>query len=532
MRFEADTITLGARRLAVDQYDDLDLSASKGLFLFGNGRLTTEGNFTAETPFITAAGPATQKIVAGGSLQILKPKGVVTPDRAGALGASLSLQGTSVTATSDVLLPSGLFSARATTGDVVVGGDINVSGTARSFFDVIKYTDGGKISLSSDRGSVNVNKRATLSVGALAGGGSGGSLSISAAKGEVNLLGSLYAKGGLNGTDGSFSLDVGQLPQFGKLNDVLDAGYFTESRSFRVRDGDVFVGGKSIARHFDLSADAGSITVSGTIDASGQTGGSIELSANGSLTLLNGSQLTVAGKDFDAAGKGGAISLEAGAQRNGVYDNSGTLDGDGSYDSGAILDIREGSEIDLSVASNTAASSAQGRFSGTLHLRAPRTASGTEVQINPIDGLIRGASSIIVEGYKIYDLNPSLVPDAAGLITTAIKNLIKADAVNFVGTAGTPSTPELRRLAMPRCWPACLEPANAGLDPVLSIRPRRGAHRSQRKHHSRHQQRLGRQRLEFANLPVRAQERAWRADYAGEGQSDFSECPQRWLRRG
>ncbi len=471
LRFDADTITLGVHGVFVDQYAELQLNASNGILLFGKGRLKTQGDLTATTPFVTAIGPAVKKIAADGALRIVKPKGAVSDPIAGALGASLTLEGASVTATSDVLLPSGLFSIRATTGDVVIGGKVDVGGTTRNFFDVVKYTDGGQISLTADAGDVNVTKRASLSVGAMPGGGNAGGLSISVAKGDMHLDGMLHGKGGAGGKSGAFSLDVGELPQFRKLNDVLDAGFFAESRTFRVRNGDVLVAGKAVAHHFSLSTDVGSITVSGVIDASGQTGGSIQLSAHENLTLLDGSRLSVAGKDFDSAGKGGAISLEAGAQRDGAYSNGGTLDGDGTYSGGAVLDIRQGSELDLTVASENASSAGLGRFGGTLHLRAPRTASGKEVQVNPIDGLIRGASSIIVEGYKIYDLNPSLVSGAAGVISAAIKNLVDSDAVSFIGTAGTPTTPGTPAAGYAAMLARLLGTHNTGLDPVLTIRP-------------------------------------------------------------
>ncbi len=149
------------------------------------------------------------------------------------------------------------------------------------------------------------------------------------------------------------------------------------------------MGGTSAAHHFDLSADAGSISISGKIDASGKTGGSIYLSASENLTLLDGSQLTVAASDFNHAGKGGSITLEAGTQSNGLFDSN------------AVLDVRAGSVLDLGVAANTDSSASLGQFTGTLHLRAPQIASGTDLQMAPVEGTIRGASVITVEGWRL-----------------------------------------------------------------------------------------------------------------------------------
>ncbi len=62
------------------------------------------------------------------------------------------------------------------------------------------------------------------------------------------------------------------------------------------------------------------------------------LQAFGSLTLEAGSLLSVAAQEFNHAGKGGAITLEAGSQVDGVIDTN------------AILDLEAGAIVNLSVA--------------------------------------------------------------------------------------------------------------------------------------------------------------------------------------
>ncbi len=141
------------------------------------------------------------------------------------------------------------------------------------------------------------------------------------------------------------------------------------------------VDGVATAKTFDLSADAGSITVNGIIDASGATGGSIDLAASKDVVLATGSVLTAAGKGFNSADEGGRVSLEAGSEANGVA-------GSGQ------VDIQSGSRVDLSVA---------GSAGGTLHLRAPQNASSSDLAVAPINGAIVNASSIVVEGYQIFD---------------------------------------------------------------------------------------------------------------------------------
>ena len=76
-----------------------------------------------------------------------------------------------------------------------------------------------------------------------------------------------------------------------------------------------------------------------------------------------------------------------------------------------------------------------GQFSGKLHLRAPRTAANNDLLVKALNGSIIDASSILVEGYKLYDLTAS-----NGNITSAIQNLANSDSINFLGAAGTTTT--------------------------------------------------------------------------------------------
>ena len=155
------------------------------------------------------------------------------------------------------------------------------------------------------------------------------------------------------------------------------------------------------------------------------------------MILTKDARLTVAAQDFDSAGKGGAISLEAGSQTNGTFSTT------------AFVDIQTGSTINLSVASKTAASAALGKFSGTLHLRAPQTAGGADVQINTIGGTITGASSIVVEGCELFT-------PADGSIDSVIES-VRASGTLFGGNYVAIS----ERLAG----------SDGALLPVLHVRP-------------------------------------------------------------
>lgn len=425
LELDARTIEIGANQVKVDQFANLVLKAPGGILANGSGGLTTQGHLLATTSLITTGKSATQSLTAGGDL-IIQDVGGVAPTVSGGLGGSLTLTGASVSAASDIILPSGLLALRATTGDLQIAGLLDVGGTKQAFYDLDRFTDAGRVSLTADAGNVILTADSSVNVAAHEDGGSAGTLAISTPAGSFALGGTIRGSGGAGGKNGSFVLDIGSLPNFGALGSVLSAADLTEAQSFRIRTGNVLVDGLFQTHAFHLAADQGSITVGGIIDASGVTGGSINLQANGNVTLLGGSLLSVAGEDFSSAGKGGSVTLEAGSQRNGVV-------GAGS------VDIQAGSVIDLSVASKIAGdagtpgtSAYYGQFSGKLHIRAPQNAAGTDLLVNPINGTIVDASSILVEGYRLYDLT-----NYGGAITSTVQANILADGNSFLGAAGT-----------------------------------------------------------------------------------------------
>ncbi len=420
LRFDAETIRFGINQIAAEQFTGGRFNASQGIELQDAGSFSLDGDLTMAAPIIIAGLGATQTISATGAIDLQSVSSSSATTTTSGLGASLSIIGSNVTDNIDILLPSGSITLQATDGNVTIGNlfptRIDVGGTAQNFYDLIKYTSGGVVSLIANNGSVNVAAQGLINVAAQSQGGNGGTLSVTAPNGVFVLNGGVNGAGSMNGRDGSFSLDVGSLPTLASIDAILNAASFTQARSIRVRHGDVLVNGLATSQIFDLSTDDGSIVVAGTIDASGLTGGRISLDASSSVTLQNGSLLTVAAQQFDHAGKGGAISLAAGSEINGVIDPD------------ALLDIQTGSTIDLSVAS----AASLGDFSGTLHLRAPQNADNTDLQVNAINGDIIGASSVVVEGYELFDLTAS-----GGAINSTVENAVRANATAFIGEDGT-----------------------------------------------------------------------------------------------
>lgn len=454
LNLTADTITIGVNALAVNQFSTVVMNAANGLVMQGAGSFRTQGDLNVVSPFVIAVSSANQTLAASGVLSMTRPSGpLVLPTSLG-LGGQVSFEGSRINAGTDILLPSGLVSLRALTGDVNVSGKIYAGGVGRVFFDAVRYTDAGQVSLTADAGNVNLAAGGEVNVSAASGGGDAGVLAVSATAGQFLLNGAVIGQAGVGGQTGSVDLDVGSIASFSTLNNTLNNGAFTNERSIRIRNGDVTIDGTVNAHRFMLSLDRGSITVNGVINATGQaasqlttsgyintagantsvkTSGAIALIANGSVTLNSGAVLTVAALDFDTAGKGGSISLEAGAQRDGVV---GT----------GRVNVQTGSTLNLSVASKVAGSATtvgssafQGKFSGTLHIRAPQNSTFTDMLVNPVNGTILDASSIILEGYRLYDYNQSNVIIRAGTIAiggeTITTTTLQTNAASFFGTS-------------------------------------------------------------------------------------------------
>lgn len=431
LEFNAGVIQIGSNTMLVNRYASLVLNASEELLFTGTGGLTAQQDVTVNTPVVSASRSAVQALTAGGAL-VMQRTGTASNITAG-LGASLSLQGTSALVNSDIALPSGLLSVRATTGNLTIGGRLDVGGTAQTFYDMVKYTDAGEISLKADAGAVSVLAGAVLNASANAGGGDAGKITISSPTSTLSIDGQLLGVGGAGGLSGTLVLDVGHL-EGGLLSSVTPSLVgFNESRSIRDRlDATVTVDGVTKARNFALSADSGSLVVTGTVDASGVTGGSIALRAHQSVILESGSLLDASAQVFSNAGKGGEIYLEAGSQKNGAI-AGGTAAPTG------WVDIRSGSTINLSVAANTPTSASVGWLTGTLHLRAPQIGTAfnnvSDVAVDTIEGSIIGASSILVEGYWLFDISNA----SGATITTAVQNNVRTNGNAFVGVAGSPA---------------------------------------------------------------------------------------------
>jgi hypothetical protein len=420
LEFNAGRVFLGSNNFSVTGFENLQIAATEGVLGRATnttpGAFSTLGNLTIEAPVITGMRGSKHAITAGGALILADAGGEASVS--GGLGSSFTFTGTTVASNSNVILPSGEIILRALNGDVTVGGKLDASGAQREFYDLIRYSDAGRVLLTSDTGNVTLQDGSVISVES-AGLGKAGTVGISAINGAFANAGSLRGGAKEDARSGTFLLDVKSIGDYASINDPLQTGGFFNERNLRIRTGSIVIDGTTRARNFTLSADAGPIVVTGTIDASGKagaatgedrTGGKIALVSGGSLTLEAESLLTVHAADFSSSGKGGAVRLEAGAAINGTANTS------------AMLDLKAGSTIDLGVDAYVAgnyndpgSSAFRGQFQGTLHLRAPR--AGNDIQISTLAGDIVGASSILAEGFRVYDRTGQVTLDTSLLAT-------------------------------------------------------------------------------------------------------------------
>ena len=489
----ADKISLGNYGMIINGFANVNMAASEGVLATGKAAappgsaasaatvapsLDVIGDLTITTPVITGAGGALETVTASvysggpagesGELTIAAP---ATPSKTvlagGGLGAKLTLIGAAgLTDNSAITANSGSIVLEALSGDLDIGNfgnaTLDVSGESQTFFDVTKYTDAGQISLIAENGAVSVGSdtgaTTTIDAAAQAGGGNGGTLTISAPKGTVTIAGSLEGSGGDGGEQGSFSLSEGSiapdpgdgnLPSLMSLDSLLSSGGFTQSVSIEVQNGDVVVDGIARAANYSVTDNDpnGTITVTGEINASDiaaldpngnpiSIGGAITLQSAGSVTIGDGATLTVSADTFTAKdATGDEITYNASfnnAQRGGSVDIEAGSDVNGAASSTGYVTIANGSSIDLTVN----ATPVQGDEGGSLLLRAPQIGSQadpTGVQVNPIDGSITGnagLTNITIEGYTIFDAST-----VGGVIENEEGN-VQVNGENFVNNTG------------------------------------------------------------------------------------------------
>jgi filamentous hemagglutinin family protein len=408
LELNAQEINLGAGSYRIGGYRSVALNAGnggiKGLSGDRPGQLTVAADTRLSTGRVYGENGATTAIDAAGHTLTLE--GGTRSGARGGLGARWNLTADSITASGGTLfdLQSGQLGLTALTGDLTLGEGtvIDVSGRTQAFGSLTRFGSAGAVSLTASEGAVALRSGAEIDLsGANAGkpgGGNAGSLSVAAAHGGFGWEGVISAKGGEGSSQGRIELDVGSVGDFSALNDQVKSSGFSESVSLRQRSGDLVVAAADtvLARRIVLELDQGRADIHGKLDASGDQGGSVSVSARNGIGLTG---------SIEAKGRvktGGTVLLDTVHKDDG---GSGRLD----------LASADG-RIDVS-----------GGEGGAIHLRTGRDATGN-INVTAINTRLQGqnANRSALEGTRVYE--------GVSTIDSAAITGWKADTAAFMQT--------------------------------------------------------------------------------------------------
>ncbi|OAI11681.1 filamentous hemagglutinin [Methylomonas lenta] len=394
LNINAGQLNLAAGQYEISGFNSSNLTASNGVLTSGTGTLASIGTLNLTTPFVSGVNGANTTIDASGHALTVAGGGEISLDTQG-VSAQLDLMADSIILNSSLLYQAGQVGLNALQGDLVLGVDavIDVSGK-QVYAGLSAPVDlpAGNIKLVAQQGNVDATTGQLNLQGVKA-----GTLTAKAAQGQVSLGSGINARGSSKALGGSVVIDTqnSSAGGFAALNTLLANAGFTAGIDFRLRNGDITVeSGQTVnANHIKLSADTGSITVAGALDARGDNGGKVELAAEDVLSLsgiiLANAQAT--------GGQGGKVSLSS-------IDNN--IDGAGIAFTGNAF---------ISVAGN-------GGVDGEVHLRTDR--DGNDIAIsNTAIGPIATANTVTAEAVKLYNFN------SIGLIQ---QNTIDSDNADYI----------------------------------------------------------------------------------------------------
>jgi filamentous hemagglutinin len=417
------------------------------------GTLDVTGDLNINAGRITAAGLSDQTIKASGNLVTKRLKDaddkVVTILDKAPLGGKLTLMANTITHGGIIDMPSGTVTLKASGAGVVAGDDslillkdsqINVQGSAKMLGTVAGLADAGTINLQTTKGNILMEAGAVLDVSATGGAGAG-TVAINTA-GVAALAGTLNGIAAVgNGVSlpkqGSFELNAKTMTDFKALNVELERGNFNQSRNIHVAKGDLNIdeGDTVTAHNVTLTTDDGDMRVAGTINATGEKGGIVNLNAGqktndgkgdekGNITLAKTAKIYAyatysATEVAGSKGDGGKVTLNT------------VIDSDISPTKGSTITADKGSQIDVS---------GKGLGSdGKVVLRAPRlgitgnTQAGDDIAISNFESTVIGDNaSIVAEGVKVYKNELGKVD--VDLDTTFVDKML-TDNTNFLANS-------------------------------------------------------------------------------------------------
>ncbi|VAX10527.1 Filamentous haemagglutinin family outer membrane protein associated with VreARI signalling system, partial [hydrothermal vent metagenome] len=360
-------------------FDTVNMNASEQIIGTGESNVTIKADIQLNTPLISSGNGANTNIDAAGYQFAISRLETEESLAAAGIGGHLSINAETIRNQGTILLPSGVLELNATQGLYIDDALIDVSGVSKSFRGEVKTAPGGKVILTSEQANVELTQSAHIDLSA-ADGGDAGTLKVDTAQGEFIWDGTISATAA-NGDGGRFDLNAQSMSDvFAVLNNKLLSAGFDESVSLRLGQGDIDVVAADTlkAHNLTLTADTGNVTINGLIDARGDNGGRVNLSA--------GDNVDVSGR-IDASattdeGDGGAVQLA-------------TIDSDND----GVGEINVNGEIDVSAGANGKG--------GDVGYRARRIDSNNDGQDDEIAivnaGTVIGAAAVNYEAVRIYE---------------------------------------------------------------------------------------------------------------------------------
>ncbi|SED34830.1 filamentous haemagglutinin family protein [Pseudomonas costantinii] len=409
-----------SERITANHKGSLTVHQSQGAYEAGKGFTYSGGNLTITAPLLTGEAGSVNRITAGGAVTVVAPASGAAPVDAAAidaLGAELLLSGRSLALDTSVVLPSGKLTLSADEALTLgAASRLDLSGRKVQINDVSKYSWGGDVSLESRHGNIRQAAGSLIDLSARYNqGGLLKAVAVDAGAGQVDLQGQIRAAASgyydAGGTlvpykAGGVDIRAQQVGDFAALNQRLNQGQVFGSRNFQLKQGNLVIGDELKANQVNVSVDNGSLTVVGTIDASGERVGSIRLAAKQGLTLAGSAVLDAHGTALRVDSYGKIIDAP---NRATVELNSG--DGQLTLADGARIDLRHGTAAVL----GSRPGQYDGLARGTLELNAPRL-NANDVAIDASGRVnILGARSIAVNAVARYTDAPiGTAPSATG----------------------------------------------------------------------------------------------------------------------
>ena len=455
----ADTITLGAGAKTLGNFSTIGLAAGQQIVFVASGSLSAGGaNVTLQSPDVAAALGSSQSLTTTGLLAIEQGVGTAPQRAATDIGGALSLTGGSVTDGGTLTALAGSVSLVATSGDVLLtsGAMINAGGSHIVLFDATEDAPGGTVRLVSTYGNVTIDSGAAINVSAT-GSGFAGTLAISAPSGVATLDGTLSGGAAYNDLGGNFSLSARSLSGSLPL-----ANGFTSTFAVALQQGDIVIApGQTLsAGQVTLAADGGNVIVDGTIDASGPTGGLLQLYGGTSVTIGSTAQLLAtyrADSPSDPAygngestlvQTGGTIVLGTTGAPNGTTNSTYGYE---NVDSSGAITVASGAILDVSGGIGGANINNAG---GEIIIRAPLLTSGNvnvSFRGNVVTSGNGGPSGtgLVLNAYAVWSTTDSStggqhfdgIIDPAGWFDNSGNPLAGYDQNGFAVTAPTPQNP-------------------------------------------------------------------------------------------